>query len=117
MTRRFATSRDSMPIYPDGLCTNYTLDEAGNRTDKMVGLNFQDRVLGFKRYFTAQAIQVKIDRIIRIPHIIGIDNHDRVEIIDVGTFEIQMAQTIFDSNPASIDLTLKQLEIFDGNSS
>jgi len=115
MTRRFATSRENIPIYRDGKCTIYTLDENKTRTDKHVGVWFEDRVVGFKRYYTAQSVQVKIDRLIRISKLPGIDNHDRIEIEGDGTYEIQGIQTIFDSTPNSFDLTLKKLEMFNGN--
>lgn len=115
MTRRFATSRENIPVYRDGKCTIYSLDEYKNRTDKHIGVWFEDRAIGFKRHFTAQSVQVKIDRLIRISKIPGIDTHDRIEIEGDGTYEIQMIQIILDSTPNSLDLTLKKLEMFNGN--
>lgn len=115
MTRRFATSRENIPVYRDGKCTVYSLDEYKARTDKYVGVWFEDRVIGFKRHFTAQSVQVKIDRLIRISKLPSIDNHDRIEIEGEGTYEIQAIQTIFDSTPNSLDLTLKKLEMFNDN--
>jgi len=115
MTRKSATSKNELPIYRDGKCTIYTLNEDGNRTDKHIGVWFQDKVIGYNRHFTAQAVQVRIDRLIRIAKIRGINTYDRIEIENEGTFEIQVIQTIFDSTPNSMDLTLKSLEMFNGN--
>lgn len=98
--------------FNDGICNIYTEDEEGNRVDKYIGLSFSNRVLGFKRYFTAAASQVKTDRVIRIPQVPGVDNHDTVEISGIGKYNIELVQSIFDTNPPSIDLTLRQLEMF-----
>lgn len=98
--------------FNDGVCDIYALDEAGERTDKYTGLGFAKQVLGFKRHFAAAAVQTQINRVIRIPQISGIDNHDTVEIQGVGKFDIEMIQEIDDTNPPCIDLTLRQLEMF-----
>ncbi|SKA99790.1 hypothetical protein SAMN05443428_13812 [Caloramator quimbayensis] len=97
--------------FSDGICDIYSIDEEGNITYKFRGLGFANRVLGFKRYFTAAANQVKTDRVIRIPNVYGIDNHDIVEIRGNGKYDIELIQNIFDSNPQCIDLTLRQLEV------
>jgi len=99
--------------FSDGICDIYSEDEEGNRVNKYNGLGFSNRVLGFKRYFTAAANQVKTDRVIRIPQVSGIDTHDTVEIKGVGKYSIELIQPIFDTNPFSIDLTLRQIEMFE----
>lgn len=98
--------------FSDGICDIYTTDEEGNRVDKYLNLGFNNRVLGFRRYFTAAANQVKTDRVIRIPQVPGLDNHDTVEIKGIGKYSVELVQSIFDTNPPSIDLTLRQLEMF-----
>lgn len=99
--------------FDDGICNIYTEDEDGNRIEKYKNLGFSNRVLGFKRYFTAAANQVKTDRVIRIPQVPGLDTHDTIEISGIGKYSIELVQSIFDTNPPSIDLTLRQLEMFE----
>lgn len=101
--------------FNDGICSIYSEDEEGNKKYKYERLGFSVRSLGYKRYFAAKAAQVKTDRVIRIPNIKGIDNHDIVEIKGEGKYYIEFIQTIFKSNPISLDLTLSELEIFRGD--
>ncbi|KEI01569.1 hypothetical protein [Clostridium botulinum] len=99
--------------FSDGICDIYEQDEEGNKIYKHKSLSFSNRVLGFKRYFTAAANQVKTNRVIRIPQVPNIDNHDTLEIKGVGRYDIELVQFIYDTNPLSIDLTLRQLEMFE----
>lgn len=99
--------------FKDGLCDIYTEDEEGNKNYKFRGLGFENRVLGFGRHYAAKAAQVKTDAVIRIPKLQGIDIHDTLEIKNLGRYDIELVQDIFDSNPLSLDLTLRQLEMFE----
>lgn len=101
----------SQPVYNDGVCEIYRLDENDERVVKHTGIRFQKRTLGFKRFYAAQAAQTDISRVIRIPHITGIDAHDYVEIIGEGVYEVLQSQDILDITPSPIDLTLRQLEM------
>lgn len=97
--------------FSDGICNIFTLDEDGEReANKYNNLAFGNKVLGFKRYFEASARQIDINRVIRIPQIGDIDNHDYVEIGNV-IYGVKMVQPIFDTNPPSIDLTLDKARI------
>lgn len=98
--------------FSDGICDIYSEDDEGAKSYKYRGLGFSNRVLGFKRYFTAKAEQVQINSVIRIPQVSGLDNHDVLVISGLGTYDIELIQFIYDSNPPSIDLTLRQLEVF-----
>lgn len=97
----------------DGICSIYIEDEEGNRDYKYKDLGFENRVLGFNRHFAAKAVQVQANAVIRIPKIPGINIHDTLEIANQGKYDIELAQNIKDSNPPSIDLTLRQLEMFE----
>ncbi|MBU3153500.1 hypothetical protein [Clostridium estertheticum] len=101
--------------FSDGICNIFTLDENGERVaNKHNNLGFENRALGFKRYFEASARQIDIKRVIRIPQLMGIDNYDFVEIsngIDNVIYGVKMVQPIYDSNPLSIDLTLDKANI------
>lgn len=92
--------------FNDGVCNIYATDENNERiADKYSNLGFSDRVLGFKRYFEAAANQIEINRVIRIPQLPGIDNYDYVEI-NAEIYGIKLVQSIYDTNPPCIDLTL-----------
>lgn len=112
MARSFVTSRDNIPVLKDGKCTIFTLNGEGVKVNKYIDVWFEDRVVGFKRHFTAKSVQIKIDRLLRIHKLPGIDTYDQVEIQDEGIYKIEMIQTIFDSNPPCLDLTLRQLEMY-----
>ncbi|NFF80434.1 hypothetical protein FDA09_11795 [Clostridium botulinum] len=99
--------------FSDGLCDIYSEDEDGKKTYKYRTLGFDNRVLGFGRYYAAKAAQVKTNAVVRIPKVIGVGTHDTVEIIGMGKYDIELIQNIFDSNPKSMDLTLRQLEMFE----
>lgn len=98
--------------YSDGICDIYTTDEEGERSEKHRGLGYGNRVMGFKRHFAAAAVQRQINKVIRIPRVSGVEPQDTVELRGIGKYEIELAQIIYDANPPSIDLTLKQLEMF-----
>lgn len=101
--------------FNDGICSIYSEDEEGHKKYKYERLGFTERTLGYKRYFTAKAAQVKTSAVIRIPRIKGIDNHDILEIRGIGKYDIELIQNVSDSNPLSLDLTLRELEIFRGD--
>lgn len=112
MPRRFATSKENIPVLKDGKCSIFTFDGAGVKVNKYLNVWYEERVVGFNRHFTAKSVQVKVDRLIRIHKLTGINNYDQLEIPGEGVFQIEMIQVIFDSNPPCLDLTLKQLEMF-----
>ena len=96
--------------FSDGICNIYTTDEEDKRIDKYKTLGYTNRVLGYARAFAARAVQIQTNGIIRIPKLDYINVHDMVEIPNVGIYEIVLVQNIFDTNPPSMDLTLRQLE-------
>lgn len=99
--------------FTDGICDIYEENDDGEKNYKYRGLGFTERVLGYKRYFAAKAAQVQTNAVIRIPDIKGINIHDTLEIKGVGRYNIELIQNVSDSNPKSLDLTLRQLEIFE----
>lgn len=101
-----------LPVYNGGVCNIYSIDEEGVHTLKLSGIRFEEKMLGFKRFFAAAADQTKIDRVIRIPNIIGIVAQDIVEIVEVGKFRVELSQKILDFTPPCFDLSLSQLEMF-----
>lgn len=99
--------------FSDGICDIFVEDEEGKRTYRYTGLGYEEKVLGFNRHFAAKAVQVQANAVIRIPKVPGINIHDTLEIQNQGRYDIELAQNITDSNPPSIDLTLRQLEMFE----
>ncbi|MCT8978657.1 hypothetical protein N4T77_18875 [Clostridium sp. CX1] len=99
--------------FSDGVCDIYTEDEEGTRTNKYIGLGFNNRVLGYNRVFAAKSAQVQANAVIRVQQVFGIDMHDTLEIRGLGKYDIELLQNIFETNPPSIDLTLRQLEMFE----
>lgn len=99
--------------FNDGICDIYYIDESGERVYKYKNLGFSSRILGYKRAFTAASSQVQVDRVIRIPQVRFIDNHDTIEIKGVGRYNIELVQDINITNPFCKDLTLRQLEMFE----
>lgn len=97
--------------FSDGVCDVYTLDEDGARADKYTGLGYEERVMGYKRHFAAAAAQVRVDAVIRVPLVPGIDPRDTVALRSGGCFEVELVQTIRDCNPPALDLTLRKLEM------
>lgn len=98
--------------FKDGICNIYTVDEENNKTYKIRNINFDNRILGFKRVYAAQAVNSNINRVIRIPLIQEIDNYDCLEIVGEDCYyTIDVIQVIYDSNPRSIDLTLKKVGV------
>lgn len=100
--------------FSDGICNIYFEDEEGNKIYKYESLGFENRTLGYGRYFAAKSVNIQTNCIIRIPKITGIDNYDIVEILGKGKYKVEMIQMIYTTIPLSIDLTLKQLEIWEG---
>lgn len=108
---KIKTGNIEFTTFSDGICNIFTLDEDGTRVaNKHTNLGFDNRVLGFKRYFEASARQIEINRVIRIPQLAGIDNYDYVEI-DSVIYGVKMVQKIYDTNPPSMDLTLDKARI------
>lgn len=99
--------------FSDGMCDIYTEDEEKNKAYKYKSLGFSNRVLGYNRAFAAKAVQIQANAVIRVPRISGIDIHDTLEIKGIGKYDIELVQNIFNTNPWSIDLTLRQLEMFE----
>ncbi len=101
----------NLPVYNDGVCDIFTLDENDQKVSKFTGIRFQKRTVGYKRFYAAQSAQTDITIIIRIPFHVGINAHDCVEISGRGVFMVEQSQEIYEFIPPSIDLTLRQLEM------
>lgn len=99
--------------FSDGVCDIYEETEEGEKNYKYRNLGYTERTLGYKRYFAAKAAQVQANAVIRIPEVKGINNHDTLVIEGIGRYDIELIQKVNDSNPRCLDLTLRQLEMFE----
>lgn len=99
--------------FSDGVCYIYEETEDGEKIYKYNRLGYSERSLGYKRFFAAKAAQVQANAVIRIPKVKGINSHDTLLIKGVGRYDIELIQKVSDSNPPSLDLTLRQLEMFE----
>ena len=97
-----------------GVCNIFSEDEEGNVEYKIKNLPFSNKTLGYGRYYTAKASNTKVDRVIVIPYIpFKINNHLTLCIEDMDYF-IELVQEIEDSNPKSLQLTLRELQMHRG---
>ena len=95
--------------FKDGICKIYGADYEGVETVKYESLGFDNKILGFKRYYEARANQIEINRVIKIPAVGEITNYDFVDINEGSgaiKYGVKMVQRMFETNPPSIDLTL-----------
>jgi hypothetical protein len=99
--------------FSDGVCDIYEETEEGEKKYKYRSLGYTERTLGYKRYFAAKAAQVQTNAVIRIPEVKGINSHDTLVINGIGRYDIELIQRVNDSNPICLDLTLRQLEMFE----
>lgn len=106
---KIKTKNIKFESFNDGICSIYYQEENNDREEKYSNLRFCNRTLGFKRHFAAKSINVNIVKVIRIPLISNIDNHDTVNIVNDGIYQIELIQVIDDTNPSCIDLTLKKI--------
>lgn len=91
-------------VFNDGVCDIY-YEEDEHKDFKYKRLGFNERVLGFKRYFAAASAKVEIKKIIRIPYLENIDDYDTIEI-EKEKYEIKLIQAKYDTNPKCLELTL-----------
>lgn len=92
--------------FSDGVCNIYTEDDTGENVNKYENLGFNNRILGFTRFFQADANKMAVDKVIRIPKLEDIDTYDHVSIEGVE-YDIKLIQDMYNTNPQSRDLTLQ----------
>jgi len=95
--------------FSDGVCSIYCEDDLGNKAYKHEKIYFSNNVLGMKRFFSAQAVNVVVDKVIKIPFVSNIDTHDKVQINGLSVYDIELSQEIKDSNPPCLILSLRAI--------
>lgn len=94
----------------DGLCDLWQLDEARKPVLLQAGIRFQNRVVGFKRNFTAEQAGRTVQKLIRIPQNPKVKKGTFV-VIGQEQYTVLQAQNIPDTIPRCTDLTLEQPDV------
>lgn len=94
----------------DGLCSIWCFDENRKPVKLLDNIRFRQRVVGYKRNYSAEQAQYHIEKLIRIPRA---DNITRGAFVVIGSeqYSVIQAQPIYDTIPKCTDLTLTQPEI------
>lgn len=103
--------------FNDGVLTVYSVGNiasAGNKpknglTSKLIGLRYEERVVGMSRYWTALQAQAKVNQMLRVPRINSVSIQDIVIPIDGKQYKIVQIQYIQDVEPACMDLSLERV--------
>jgi len=103
--------------YNDGLVRIYSVTDAAapgyqpvEELAEKITLRYEERRLGLKRYYEAQQNQIRVQRVIRVPHAGGVTSQD-VAIDEHGRrYRVDLVQMVPDVYPLSDDLTLAAFE-------
>lgn len=104
--------------YNDGICQIYrtgNIAVPGLMPKKGMELKykripFEKRTIGVKRHYLAKQENVQLSEVIRIPESVGISTQDICKIGDTQ-YAIEQIQRIRDAIPASMDVSLRRLEV------
>lgn len=104
------SQRVKFESFLDGLCDLWQLDENRNPVILQAGIRFQNRVVGFKRNFTAEQAGRTVQKLIRIPQNPKVTKGTFV-VIGQEQYTVLQAQNIPDTIPRCTDLTLEQPDV------
>lgn len=104
------SQRVKFESFLDGLCDLWQLDENRNPVLLQAGIRFQNRVVGFKRNFTAEQAGRTVQKLIRIPQNPQVTKGTFV-VIGQEQYTVLQAQNIPDTIPKCTDLTLEQPDV------
>lgn len=104
------SQRVKFESFLDGLCDLWQLDENRNPVLLQAGIRFQNRVVGFKRNFTAEQAGRTVQKLIRIPQNPKVTKGTFV-VIGQEQYTVLQAQNIPDTIPRCTDLTLEQPDV------
>lgn len=91
--------------FNDGSCSFRRIDDDGNAGEEKEHLCFEERTVGYKRFYEAMTNKVQIDRMIRVPFRPWITT-EYLAVLDGQIYEIKQAQIIPDAKPRSMDVSL-----------
>lgn len=109
----FRPDHEISQSYPDGLVTIYRLTDSASPgyapkpTPTKVGiLRYEERRLGLQRFYSAQQVNVQVERVLRVPRGMSTAVQDRAVTEDGQEYEISLIQAVTGVYPPSLDLTL-----------
>lgn len=105
-----AKTRTLFESFNDGVVGLWGLTETKKPIRIQEGIRFQERVVGSVRYYEAELAGHQVQRVIRIPQLIGlkVDLPGCFAVIGGQQYRIARTQNIPDTIPRCIDLTLEQ---------
>lgn len=103
-------SKTKFETFLDGLVDFWQLDEARMPVKLLGGIRYQQRVVGYKRNYTAEQAGHNIEILIRIPRS-DLVVRGAFAVIRGKQYQIVQAQTILDTIPQCTDITLKQPDL------
>ena len=93
--------------FNDGKCDLYSIK--GNKLDvKQLTLNYGNRTVGMKRFYSARAATVRIDRLIQVPLLLSISSNNRIVLYGVE-YKIEQVQHLYNTNPKATLLSLGKI--------
>lgn len=102
--------------FSDGIVTIYSVrDEAvpgykpAPELTKKITLRYEEQRLGIQRYYAGRQNQLEIERVLRVPRAGSVSSQDIAETEDGRRYRINLVQTVPDSYPESVDLTLSRI--------
>ncbi len=91
--------------FNDGVVHIHAADDKDRINEEIEKYNFGERVIGIKRYYSSNAVNVNISRLVRIPQQREIDT-SMIAKIGGNEYKIVQVQHINDTNPKTTDLSL-----------
>lgn len=101
-----------METFNDGIMELWTYGD-DNSPIKIANLRFCSKTIGFERHFAAQNVNTEISKLISCPLLISTSIHD-FAVINQIKYEIIEIQPIESTHPKTMLLSLRQLEVFEG---
>lgn len=99
--------------YNDGIANIFTVSDGAapgyqpiERLTPKISLRYEERKLGLQRYFEAYQNQIRVERVIRVPHAGGVTSQDVVIDEKGREYRVELVQLVPDVYPLSDDLTL-----------
>lgn len=103
--------------YNDGIANIFTVSDAARpgyqpieELTPKISLRYEERRLGLQRYYDAKQNQIRVERVIRVPHAGGVTSQDAVIDEKGQQYRIDLVQLVPDVYPISDDLTLVKYE-------
>lgn len=103
--------------YNGGLANIFTVSDAAapgylpiEQLTPKISLRYEERRLGIRRYYEAAQNQIRVERVIRVPHAGGVTSQDVVIDEKGQRYRVDLVQLVPDVYPPSDDLTLVEYE-------